>query len=140
MIGNFNTADTSVPPNTRIIGEIHDPKVLDEHYKKAHLLLLTSRREGWGLVVFEGMNLGVVPITTDVGELSQHISAVKQNGVLIENLQDTESLAKLFVEDIECFVHDRAKLQRFSKAAFNTVRQLAEDCDFEAAYRKALCV
>ena len=138
MIGNFKAEETNTPSNTQIIGEVHEKNILNEYYKNAHLLLLTSRREGWGLVVFEGMNYGVVPISTNVGELSHHISAEKENGILIENLEDPETLAALFVKEIASFVHDRVQLEHFSKTAFETIRQLSEAYDFDAAYRREL--
>lgn len=138
MIGNFNAEQNNIPSNTQVIGEVHDKNVLNDYYKKAHLLLLTSRREGWGLVIFEGMNFGVVPISTNVGELSNHISAEKQNGILVENFEDTEILAALFVKEIALFVHNRGQLKQFSRAAFETIKQLSEEWNFEALYREAL--
>lgn len=138
MIGDFNPEQTEVPQNIEIVGEVHDKDILNDYYKEAHLLLLTSYRESWGLVVFEGMNFGVVPISTNVGELSYHISAEKENGVLIENLEDIEILAMLFVKEIELFLNNKAKLKEFSKNAFETIKQLSEQSDFASSYRTIL--
>jgi glycosyltransferase involved in cell wall biosynthesis len=138
IIGDFKAAETVVPANTQIIGQIHDKTILNKQYKDAHLLLLTSHRESWGLVVFEGMNMGVVPISTDVGELSNYIDEVKQNGILVKNLDQTEELSLLFIGEIQRFIADRSVLKQFSKNAFNTVKTMAEACDFDEAYRKIL--
>nr|WP_121269737.1 glycosyltransferase family 4 protein [Pedobacter schmidteae] len=138
LIGDFKAEDTPVPPNTLVVGQVHDKKILAQHYKEAHLLLLTSHRESWGLVVFEGMNKGVVPISTNVGELSSYISYEQQNGILVENLSDTDTLAGLFIEEIRRFIDNRTLLSQFSKNGFDTVKQQAEACDFDEAYRKTL--
>lgn len=138
MIGNFNPEQNNLPLNTQIIGEVHDKNTLNEHYKKAHLLLLTSQREGWGLVIFEGMNMGVVPIATNVSELSNYISREKENGIVVENLDNTEDLALQFIKEITFFVINRTQLKEFSMNAFNTMKQLSDNCDFDEAYRKVL--
>lgn len=137
MIGDFDPEQTEVPKNTEIVGEIHDKHILNDYYKKAHLLLLTSLRESWGLVVFEGMNFGVVPISTNVGELSNYISAEKENGILIDNLGQEEPSA-LFVKEIELFLNNRNKLKKFSHNAFKTVKQLSDQSDFASSYRTIL--
>ncbi|WP_285059675.1 glycosyltransferase family 4 protein [Pedobacter ginsengisoli] len=140
IIGDFKPEETAVPPNTILIGEVHDKTILNNYYKDAHLLLLTSHRESWGLVVFEGMNMGVVPISTDVGELSNYISIEKENGILIKNLSNAEGLAMLFVKALELFVKNRPMLSKFSNNAFNTIKQLSNERDFDAAYRRELSV
>ncbi|TKC02912.1 glycosyltransferase family 4 protein [Pedobacter frigoris] len=138
LIGDFSPGDTIVPSNTKIVGPVHDKAILNDHYKDAHLLLLTSRRESWGLVVFEGMNMGVVPISTDVGELSNYISRTKENGIVVDNLHNVEDLALQFIKELEFFISNRAHLKTFSINAFNTVKQLYNNCDFDESYRKIL--
>lgn len=138
LIGDFKAENTVVPPNTKIVGQVHNKTALNEFYKTAHLLLLTSHRESWGLVVFEGMNMGVVPLSTDVGELSNYISAQKENGILVENLDNVEHLATLFIKELEAFVTDRMLLKSFSLNAFNTIKQLSDNCDFDEAYKRTL--
>ncbi|NRF38637.1 glycosyltransferase family 4 protein [Pedobacter foliorum] len=140
IIGDFKAEETAVPPNSLIIGEVHDKTILNNYYKEGHLLLLTSHRESWGLVVFEGMNMGVVPISTNVGELSNYISTKKENGILVENLDNIEDLAMLFVKELEIFVKNRSLLKSFSNNAFNTIKQLSDECDFDEAYRRELSV
>ncbi|MPR33425.1 glycosyltransferase family 4 protein [Salmonirosea aquatica] len=50
-------------------GEITDPEVLINLYKKHHVVLITSRREGFPLVLAEGMAHGALPMATNVGAL-----------------------------------------------------------------------
>lgn len=138
IIGDFNPEVTIVPPNLQIIGQVFDQAVLKGYYKDSHLLLLTSYRESWGLVVFEGMNMGVIPISTDVGELSNYISSDKENGVLIENLEDVEQLSLLFIKEIQRFADDRSLLKKFGKNGFDTIKEQAEACEFDEAYQSVL--
>jgi glycosyltransferase involved in cell wall biosynthesis len=138
MIGNFNDLKTSILANTSIIGTIHDKKTLNNHYKTAHLLLLTSYREGLPLVIFEAMSFGAVPISTNVGDLSNYISNEKRNGSLIDNLEDEDKLAELFVKEILDFHNNRNKLTEFSLNAFETIKERFNEAEFSTAYKKAV--
>ena len=55
-------------------GVITNAVQLNEEYNKAHIILIVSVREGLPMVIMEGMALGVVPICTNVGALSEIIS------------------------------------------------------------------
>lgn len=138
IIGDYDPQKIKSPSNVEMVGIINDKNELNEHYKNSHLLLLTSEREGWGLVIFEAMNFGVVPISTDVGDLSNHISSQKENGIIIENLTDRKILAQLFKDEIERFCTERNLLKIFSKNAFETVKDLAENAEFEKTYRTVI--
>lgn len=138
MIGNFENYQNVIPANTSVIGQINSIELMNEEYKKAHFLLLTSITESWGLVIFESMNFGVIPISTNVGELSSHISAEKQNGVIIENSLDEDHLAIRFVEQLTRFISKRQDLNQFSEQAFETVRQLHDAADFDKKYQSII--
>ncbi len=138
MIGDYDPKKIKAPSNVEMVGIVNDKNVVNEYYKNAHILLLTSQREGWGLVIFEAMNFGVVPISTNVGDLSYYVSSEKANGILIENREDIELLSQLFTNEIKRFCNDRALLKEYSKNAFETVKQLVETSDFEEAYRNVI--
>jgi len=59
-----------------------EKKELDEIYKKAFCLLLTSDSEGWGRVVIEAGAFGVPSIMTDVG-LAGEVIQNEENGMII---------------------------------------------------------
>lgn len=134
MIGDFESYQNIRTPNLHIIGEIHNKTALNHYYAHAHLLLLTSIRESWGLVIFEGMIFGVVPISTNVAELSDYISIEKQNGILLENLENEDSLVESFVRQITHFINNRMLLKTFSENANLTVKQLSSQNVFEKSY------
>lgn len=63
-------------------GEIKDSATLESYYKPAHILLLTSSREGMPMVVLEAMAYGLVCLCTDVGGIRFHVTD-GQNGILV---------------------------------------------------------
>ncbi|MET4080991.1 glycosyltransferase involved in cell wall biosynthesis [Pedobacter sp. UYP30] len=138
LIGDFSALQTNSTPNTQFAGEIKDVSLLNEYYKKSNLLLLTSKTESWGLVIFEGMSFGVVPISTKVGELSDYISDKNENGAIVNNIDDLEELAILFVNELKKFCADRNKLKKFSENAFNTIANLAKTSDFDERYKNVI--
>lgn len=138
MIGNYDDLKTSIPSNTRIIGAIHDKKTLNNHYKTAHLLLLTSDREGLPLVILEAMSFGVVPISTNVGDLSNYISSERQNGVLLDSLEDEDKQADVFAKEILYIHNDTNRLKEFSANAFETIKEHFNEAEFSTAYRSAV--
>lgn len=138
MIGDYSSQKIKAPSNIEMVGAVNDKNIINEYYKSAHILLLTSQRESWGLVIFEAMNFGAVPIATNVGDLSDYISYEKGNGVLIENSEDKELLATLFTSQIKQFYNDSPKLKNFSINAFETIKELAQKEDFNHAYKDVI--
>lgn len=61
---------------------------LKEYYRKAHLLVLPSRGEGWPKVISEAMVYGVVPIVSDVSSI-RAILARFEVGTVVESFSPT---------------------------------------------------
>lgn len=137
MIGDFDDSE-ALPENTRSVGPIYDKSSLNDYYSKSHLILLTSSREGLPLVIIEGMSFGVIPISTDVGELSTYINPAKNNGFLIENIGDEERIVILFVEKLRELLQDRIKLEEISQNAYDTVSRELSYEKFAKSYRKTI--
>jgi glycosyltransferase involved in cell wall biosynthesis len=55
------------------LGGVYEVEKLKYIYKNAHVVIITSFREGFPLCIMEGMICGAVPITTNVGGISQHV-------------------------------------------------------------------
>ncbi|QEC51990.1 glycosyltransferase involved in cell wall biosynthesis [Anseongella ginsenosidimutans] len=139
MIGDFAGLPGPVPSNVRIAGEISRRDTLFAFYEKAHLILLTSWREGMPLVIMEGMSHGVVPVTTAVGETPAYLSADKyRNGFLVENHENAEQIVKDFVRQITYLSENRKILAEFSGNARQFARERFGSGNFSAAYRKLL--
>lgn len=55
-----------------------------EYYKRASILILTSEYEGWGLVLVEGMSLGVIPVVYGSYSAVYDIIENGKNGLIVE--------------------------------------------------------
>lgn len=139
MIGDFTGVVDPVPANVRIAGEISDRDTLFAFYGKAHLILLTSWREGMPLVIMEGMSHGVVPISTAVGETPAYLSAeTYRNGFLVPDHEDTERIVQDFVRQIVYLSENRTMLAEFSGNARQFAGQHFGPGSFSASYRNLL--
>lgn len=56
----------------------------EAYYKRASILLLTSEYEGFGLVIVEGMNYGVIPVVYGSYSAVYDIIKNKKNGIIIQ--------------------------------------------------------
>ncbi|HXP52944.1 MAG TPA: glycosyltransferase, partial [Bacteroidia bacterium] len=92
--------------------EIRDAAALDKLYEKSHILLITSSREGFPMVIMEAMMNGVVPISTNVGGISEHIKT-EVNGILLKNISADEVVNEL-VTVLEHFISNRDELNAIS--------------------------
>jgi len=122
--------------NCLVQGEITDPLLLAKTYQTADILVVTSEREGFPLVIMEAMAQGVVPVSTDVGGISLHLRH-GINGMLIENGPEEQVVAEL-VRSIELLSRDRELLRKLSRNAYEYARATFDTETFCSAYRKLL--
>ena len=118
------------------MGEISDSRELARIYAEADVLVLTSSREGFPLVIMEAMAHGVVPVCTDVGGIPSHVKHCV-NGLLLQNGSEQQVVEQL-VSAITRLAEDRRELSELSRAAFAHARQHFSGADFCAAYREIL--
>lgn len=121
IIGDY-FQDYKLTPNIEIVGPIQDKNVINKYYKEANLILITSSREGFPMVILEGMSYGVVPISTNVGEIPDFINDNNQNGFLIENNQNEQQIIDAFLDKIQYINKNRSTLENYSSNAYNTVK------------------
>ncbi|MFA5329761.1 MAG: glycosyltransferase [Prolixibacteraceae bacterium] len=62
------------------------------YYKRASIMMMTSKYEGWPMVLMEGQQMGVVPISYNSYESITDIITDGENGIIIPN------------NDMDCFV------------------------------------
>jgi glycosyltransferase involved in cell wall biosynthesis len=115
-------------------GEIIDASALSEIYNQAHVLAMASTREGFPMVIMEAMMHGLVPVTSNVGGISEHVLD-KNNGVLINEL-DTAAFSQKFISEIEKLVGNRMELQRMSENAYEYAVKHFSRKQFMEAYQK----
>lgn len=85
-----------------------DNEPLIEMYRRAHVMVVPSSYEGFGIVYLEGMGFGLPAIGTTAGAAGEIISH-EEDGYLIEP-DDDAALAKIINE----LAHDRKLLTRLS--------------------------
>lgn len=150
IIGDFENEKNEIP-NLKIVGSIKEKEKMNQYYADHDILLITSFREGFPMVILEGMAYGVVPISTNVGEISSFINAKNNNGILIDDVsvkgyeiaphkykkmgmsspknnseeisEEIKNTIEKFLEIIKMFSSDREFLEKISKNAYNTVRK-----------------
>jgi glycosyltransferase involved in cell wall biosynthesis len=119
------------------LGEIADPDQLNRVYDDADLLLLTSSREGFPMVIMEGMAHGVVPVSTDVGGIPLHVAS-GGNGWLVPNDLDEELLVDEMCRIIKRMCAERELLSSMSCSAYDYARVHFSGEKFCSAYRSLL--
>lgn len=96
-------------------GEVSDSERLNPLYEGSDIIVITSRYEGFPVAIMEAMVFGVVPISTDVGGISEHIvSGV--NGYLVRNDSEDEIVIQ-FMEYIQYLANNRNHLLEMSNHA-----------------------
>lgn len=136
VIGNFDIVTQSKPYNTTIIGEISDANLLKEIYISSDIILTTSSREGLPMVILEGMANGVLPICTDVGEISELIKPELENGFLITNYENDHEIIKAFCDTIDFLDQNRYLLKKYQENGYNSIKENYSPEKFKAAYLK----
>jgi len=118
---------------TGIIGNENE---MQKIYEASDILLLTSTREGFPMVIMEAMANRVVVITTDVGGISEYISS-GENGILIPSKSE-EEIVDNFINAIKDLNSYRDRLKKISNNAYNYAKANFDKKHFVKAYRKLL--
>lgn len=137
LVGDLSTAVAAADREFCLFrGEISDPHELDRIFAEADVLLLTSSREGFPLVVMEAMAHGVVPVCTCVGGIPRHVQH-GTNGFLVEN-GDEEKIVADMVTLLRTLTEDRVLLEKLSRAAFDHAGTFFGPEKFCSTYRYLL--
>lgn len=95
-----------------------------EYYKRASLLLLTSEYEGFGLVIVEGMGLGVVPVVN--GSYSAVYDIIDPlSGTIVDASHGFDK--KAMAEALACYMSDEGRLQQSALNAMENVKRYSMD-------------
>ena len=138
MVGDFGEYQAEYGEFIDFIGPVTDKHELNELYEKSDIILITSVLEGFPMVLLEGMALGVVPISTEVGEIPSLINENLNTGYLIATLDDTEKLIESFLERLKACTKDLDSLAVFSRQAHTLVKKEFSSEKFTENYRNLL--
>lgn len=103
-------------PNCEMLGQC-DPV---EYYKQAAVILMaSSSSEGWGMVLVEALQYGVVPVVLGSYEAVHDIIHHGTNGLIVDR---TEGWEKSFAQKVQGLLSDCSQLQRLQS---NTIESIA---------------
>lgn len=137
LVGDIGDAiDAADRENCRLLGEVSDPRELEKIYALADVLVLTSSREGFPLVVMEAMARGVVPVCTAVGGIPSHLRH-GINGLLLEDGPEDQVVERLAAA-VARLAENRGELAELSRSAFDYASKHFSGANFCAAYRKVV--
>ena len=103
-------------PNTEFLGMIHEHD-RDAYLARATLLLVTSRREGWGLTILEAARVGTPALAFNVAGVRDAI-VNDTTGVLVNNRHD-------FIEQWCALAADPARRSGLGRAAEERARMFS---------------
>lgn len=137
LVGSVEAAvDPGDREQCRFAGEISDKEVLRSIYERSEILLITSSREGFPLVVMEAMAHGVVPVSTAVGGIPANITDGK-NGFLVTEVEE-EAIVSRIVEICLTLDGDRERLSAMSRAAYEHAQACFSGREFCQRYRQII--
>jgi glycosyltransferase involved in cell wall biosynthesis len=112
MKSNLNQINES---GVEFLGEITDATKMNNLYKSLTGVVITSVSEGFPMVFMESMPFNVVPVSTNVGGISQHITHM-ENGLLIEGISN-DKLVEEFITSITLLIEDQLLTKKIAKSA-----------------------
>jgi glycosyltransferase involved in cell wall biosynthesis len=103
VIGDDFTSFKVDFPNVIYFENCNDPEKIRSHFSEISLLIVSSIREGFPLVIMEAMELGIPVVATDVGSINEHLSSY-ENGFLgpVEKEAFLEYASRIIGELIIC--------------------------------------
>ncbi len=135
-IGMKSNIDKINRADVKFLGEITDYKILQKLYNSLTFILITSYREGFPVVIMEAMSHGVIPISTNVGGINEHIKN-GVNGILINNSNENKIIID-FVNVIRDLLNDKEKIASISKNAYEYSHLNFQLKEFNKKYQKIL--
>lgn len=102
-------------PNTHFYGVVYDQRQMQEIWANHDVLILTSRSEGFPMVIMEAMAHGVVPVSTPVGDIPLHVT--EDVGSLLKN-ESEEKVVNSAAIILSYLLENRDVLELKSAAAY----------------------
>ena len=141
---SFVMAGTGMKSNLRSItdsgvlflGEITNEKELEELYKELHLIIQPSIYEGFPMVIMESMSYGVIPISTDLDGIKEHITS-NYNGILVDGA-DEYKMVQSFCESITLLIENPDIRNKLAHNCFTYAHESFGIERFNDCYKKLL--
>lgn len=94
----------------------------DRLYKEASIFCMTSLFEGFGLVLIEAMQYGVVPIAFDSYKSVRDIITHSSDGILVPPFDEHR-----YAEQLRKLILDNERRERMSSVALESVKKFSKD-------------
>ncbi|MFV8373860.1 glycosyltransferase family 4 protein [Flavobacterium sp. GSP11] len=101
-------------PEVTYFENCNDNEIIRSQFSEISLLIVSSSREGFPLVIMEAMELGIPVIATDVGSISEHVIN-DENGFL--SAVDKEEFLSFTIAKIKTIIEDKALYRNLSLKA-----------------------
>jgi L-malate glycosyltransferase len=116
-------------------GEINEEQKLRDLYAAHDILLLTSSREGFPMVIMEAMAAGLAVIATPVGDIPNRVNG--ENGVVISSAEEDHVIPQM-VSELRRITSSEELLLAIKQEAKNYARENFSEEKFREAYRNLL--
>ena len=110
-------------PEVDYFENCNDPEIIRTQFLEISLLIVSSSREGFPLVIMEAMELGIPVISTNVGSISEHVIN-EVNGYLSSVdkgafLRFTKAKIMTIIEDKELYRNLSLKAREYAEQNFD---------------------
>lgn len=136
--GMKSNLDKITASGIEFLGEIRDKATMNLLYEELHLILVPSVYEGFPMVIMEAMSHGVIPVSTNVGGISEHITH-GINGLLVDELE-TQKIINAFCDAISSLLENPDLRFNLSQNSFLYAQKHFNTEKFNASYRKLLAL
>lgn len=122
-------------PYVTCLGEITDENELAAVYARHQILVVTSSREGFPVVIMEAMAAGLVVVATPVGDIPNRLNGT--NGIVLQS-SEVDATVQESVKVIADLLTNHNKMEAVSTSATSyAIEHFSVDA-FRAAYAKLL--
>jgi len=122
-------------PYVTCLGEITDENELAAVYARHQILVVTSSREGFPVVIMEAMAAGLVVVATPVGDIPNRLNGA--NGIVLQS-SEVDATVQESIQVITDLLTNHNKMEAISVSARNyAIEHFSVDA-FRAAYANLL--
>ncbi len=132
-IGDLSTVIKS--KNVNLVGPLSDYDEILPYYHSYHIIVITSLREGFPLVLMEGMANGMSCLSTPVGDVPVHVS--ETNGYVTKSLEAENVLSEMTAY-VLAIRQNRLQLKSKSEFAYHYAKSHFSKAAFYKAYRNVV--
>ena len=123
VVGNDNTEGIELPSNLQVVGEIKEQKKLAEYYSLADVVVITSKRETFGMVAVESLCCGT-PILAFRNGGTESVS-IPEYSTFVE-FGDVETMKGKLLEILKGTSGDRALIMQKAHEIYSK-EKMAQD-------------